>query len=164
MKKLIMLPALLISSFSAMAADLSNGADNFYQSDQVTRQKVSFKNQYNMEVVGNLFVPKNSDENAKHPAIVVGHPMGAVKEQSANLYAQKLADQGFVTLSLDLPFWGESEGQPRNAVLPDVYAEAFIAAVDFLGTRPLLTGNGLVLLGFAAVGASLSVRPKLTRA
>lgn len=153
MKKLIMLPALLISSFSAMAADLSNGADNFYQSDQVTRQKVSFKNQYNMEVVGNLFVPKNSDENAKHPAIVVGHPMGAVKEQSANLYAQKLADQGFVTLSLDLPFWGESEGQPRNAVLPDVYAEAFIAAVDFLGTRPFVDRERIGALGICGSGS-----------
>jgi uncharacterized protein len=152
-KKLIMLPALLISSFSAMAADLSNGADNFYQSDQVTRQKVTFKNQYNMEVVGNLFVPKNSDENAKHPAIVVGHPMGAVKEQSANLYAQKLADQGFVTLSLDLPFWGESEGQPRNAVLPDVYAEAFNAAVDFLGTRPFVDRERIGALGICGSGS-----------
>lgn len=153
MKKLIMLPALLISSFSAMTADLSNGADNFYQSDQVTRQKVSFKNQYNMEVVGNLFVLKNSDENAKHPAIVVGHPMGAVKEQSANLYAQKLADQGFVTLSLDLPFWGESEGQPRNAVLPDVYAEAFNAAVDFLGTRPFVDRERIGALGICGSGS-----------
>jgi uncharacterized protein len=152
-KKLIMLPALLISSFSAMAADLSNGADNFYQSDQVTRQKVTFKNQYNMEVVGNLFVPKNSDENAKHPAIVVGHPMGAVKEQSANLYAQKLADQGFVTLSLDLPFWGESEGRPRNAVLPDVYAEAFNAAVDFLGTRPFVDRERIGALGICGSGS-----------
>src|SRR4030095_9443682 len=153
MKKLIMLPALLIISFPAMAADLSNGADNFYQSDQVTRQKVTFKNQYNMEVVGNLFVPKNSDENAKHPAIVVGHPMGAVKEQSANLYAQKLADQGFVTLSLDLPFWGESAGEPRNAVLPDVYAEAFSAAVDFLGTRPFVDNEGIGVLGICGSGS-----------
>ena len=61
--------------------------------------------------------------------------MGAVKEQSANLYATKMAERGFVTLSLDLSFWGESEGQPRNAVSPDIYAEDFSAAVDFLGTQ-----------------------------
>ncbi len=79
-------------------------------------QKVVFKNQYNMNVAGNLFVPKGLNQNAKNPAIIVGHPMGAVKEQSANLYATKMAEQGFVTLSLDLSFWGESEGQPRNAL------------------------------------------------
>jgi fermentation-respiration switch protein FrsA (DUF1100 family) len=153
MNKLILLPTLLMSSFSALAADLSNGADNFYQSDQVAAQKVTFKNQYSMDVVGNLFLPKNPDQNAKHPAIVVGHPMGAVKEQSANLYAQKLADQGFVTLSLDLSFWGESEGQPRNAVLPDVYAEAFSAAVDFLGTRPFVDRERIGALGICGSGS-----------
>jgi uncharacterized protein len=153
MKKLIMLPALLINSFSAMAADTSNGADNFYQSEKVTPQKVTFKNQYNMNVVGNLFIPENLDQSAKNAAIIVGHPMGAVKEQSANLYAQKLADQGFVTLSLDLPFWGESEGEPRNAVLPDVYAEAFSAAVDFLGTRPFVDRDGIGVLGICGSGS-----------
>jgi uncharacterized protein len=142
-----------MSSFAALAADLSNGADNFYQSDQVAAQKVTFKNQYDMDLVGNLFLPKNSDQNAKRPAIVVGHPMGAVKEQSANLYAQKLADQGFVTLSLDLSFWGESEGQPRNAVLPDVYAEAFSAAVDFLGTRPFVDRERIGALGICGSGS-----------
>ena len=88
---------------------MSNGADNFYASDKVTAQKVTFKNQYQMNVTGNLFIPKNLDRNTTNPAIVVGHPMRAVKEQSANLYATKMAEQGFVTLSLDLSFWGESE-------------------------------------------------------
>src|SRR5436309_11673011 len=162
-RKLIMIPALLISSFSAMAADMSHGADNFYKSHKVTAQKVTFKNQYNMTVAGNLFIPKNLTQDTKHPAIVVGHPMGAVKEQSANLYAQKLADQGFVTLSLDLSFWGESEGQPRNAVLPDVYSEAFSAAVDSSAPGHSPTGNGLVFLGFVAAGALSSARPRLTR-
>src|SRR5687767_10761006 len=128
MKILTMITSLAISSAAATAADMSHGADNFYQSDRVTLQKVTFRNQYNMQVAGNLFVPSNSAGETRHPAIVVGHPMGAVKEQSANLYAQKLAEQGFVTLSLDLSFWGESEGEPRNAVLPDVYAEDFSAA------------------------------------
>ena len=153
MKNLMILPTLLIGSVSAMAADMSKGADNFYKSDKVTAQKVTFKNQYNMDVAGNLFIPIALDQNAKNPAIVVGHPMGAVKEQSANLYAQKLADQGFVTLALDLPFWGESEGQPRNAVLPDVYAEAFSAAVDFLGTRPFVDKARIGALGICGSGS-----------
>jgi fermentation-respiration switch protein FrsA (DUF1100 family) len=129
------------------------GADNFYKSDKVTMQKVTFKNQYNMQVVGALFIPKGLDQNAKHPAIIVGHPMGAVKEQSANLYAQKLADQGFVTLSLDLSFWGESEGQPRNVVSPDIYAEDFSAAVDFLGTRPFIDKDRIGALGICGSGS-----------
>ncbi|HEY5891943.1 MAG TPA: alpha/beta hydrolase [Chthoniobacterales bacterium] len=153
MKKIILSLALLSGSFSAMGADMSHGADNFYKSDQATAQKVTFKNQYNMNVVGNLFIPKNLNQNVKNPAIIVGHPMGAVKEQSSNLYAQKLADQGFVTLALDLSFWGESEGQPRNAVLPDVYSEDFSAAVDFLGTRPFVDRARIGVLGICGSGS-----------
>ena len=153
MRKLIMLPGLLIISFSVMGADMSNDADNFYTSNRVTVQKVTFKNQYQMKVAGNLFIPKNLDRNAKNPAIVVGHPMGAVKEQSANLYATKMAEQGFVTLSLDLSFWGESEGQPRNAVSPDIYAEDFSAAVDFLGTRPFVDRERIGVIGICGSGS-----------
>jgi uncharacterized protein len=153
MKPTLVTLLLMTTSLSSPAQDLSNGADNFYKSDQVTAQKVSFKNQYQMTVTGNLFTPKGSDVKAKSPAIVVGHPMGAVKEQSSNLYAQKLAERGFVTLAIDLPFWGESEGQPRNAVLPDVYAEAFSAAVDFLGTRPFVDRNQIGALGICGSGS-----------
>jgi fermentation-respiration switch protein FrsA (DUF1100 family) len=132
---------------------MSNGASNFYKSDKVVSQKVTFSNQYRMKVAGNLFLPKGMDQNAKNGAIIVGHPMGAVKEQSSNLYAQKLAEQGFVTLSLDLSFWGESEGEPRNAVLPDVYAEDFSAALDFLGTRPFVDRNRIGVLGICGSGS-----------
>lgn len=132
---------------------MSNGADNFYTSEKVTVQKVTFKNQYQMNVAGNLFTPKNLDRKAKSPAIVVGHPMGAVKEQSANLYATKMAEQGFVTLSLDLSFWGESEGQPRNAVSPDIYAEDFSAAVDFLGTQPFIDRERIGAIGICGSGS-----------
>jgi fermentation-respiration switch protein FrsA (DUF1100 family) len=131
---------------------MSNGASNFYASNQVTVEKVTFKNQYQMQVTGNLFVPKNLDRNARHAAIVVGHPMGAVKEQSANLYAAKMAEQGFVTVSLDLSFWGESEGQPRNAVSPDIYAEDFSAAVDFLGTRSFVDRERIGAIGICGSG------------
>ncbi|NBF16927.1 alpha/beta hydrolase [Pseudomonas sp. Fl4BN2] len=153
MKKLMVLLTLLVSSLSATGADMSRGADNFYTSDKVTVQKVNFKNQYQMNVSGNLFVPKSLDANTRSPAIVVGHPMGAVKEQSANLYATKLAEKGFVTLSLDLSFWGESEGLPRNAVSPDIYAEAFSAAVDFLGTRPFIDKERIGALGICGSGS-----------
>src|SRR5689334_10554961 len=78
--------------------------------------------------------------------------MGAVKEQSSNLYAQKLAEQGFVTLALDQSFWGESEGSPRNAVAPDLYAEAFSAAVDFLGTRSFVDRERVGAIGICGSG------------
>ncbi|MGY3838874.1 alpha/beta hydrolase [Bacillus atrophaeus] len=106
-----------------------------------------------MKIAGNLFIPKGLNQNTKNPAIILGHPMGAVKEQSANLYAQKMAEKGFVTLSLDLSFWGESEGQPRNAVSPDIYAEDFSAAVDFLGTRPFVDKNRIGVLGICDSGS-----------
>lgn len=133
--------------------DMSRGADNFYQSDKVNMQKVEFKNQYNMTVVGNLFVPKNLAQNEKAPAIIVGHPMGAVKEQSANLYATKMAEQGFVTLAMDLSFWGKSEGLPRNSVSPDIYAEDFSAAVDYLGTRDFVDKDRIGVIGICGSGS-----------
>ncbi len=148
-----LLGGMLIMNTSVSAQDMSNGADNFYQSDKVTIQKVAFENQYKMKVAGNLYIPKNMDKNAKSPAIIVGHPMGAVKEQAANLYATKMAERGFVTLSIDLPFWGESEGQPRNAVSPDMYADAFSAAVDYLGTRPFVNKNGIGVIGICGSGS-----------
>src|SRR3974390_1334084 len=137
----------------AHAADLSNGADNFYKSDKVTVQKVTFTNQYKMKVLGNLFVPKGLNQNTQNPAIIVGHPMGAVKEQSANLYATKMAERGFITLSLDLSFWGESEGQPRQAVLPDVYAEDYSAAVDFLSAQPFTDQERIGVIGICGSGS-----------
>lgn len=153
MKKIIVLLTLLISSLSAIGADMSNGADNFYTSDDVTVQKVNFKNQYQMNVAGNLFIPKKLNGKARNPAIVVGHPMGAVKEQSANLYATKMAERGFVTLSLDLSFWGESEGRPRNAVSPDIYAEDFSAAVDFLSAQPFVDKERIGAIGICGSGS-----------
>ena len=148
-----MLLGLIITTFTATGADMSNGADNFYKSGKVTTEKVSFNNQYKMKIVGNLFIPKNMNRNAKNPAIIVGHPMGAVKEQSSNLYAQKLAEQGFVTLAIDQSFWGESEGQPRNAVAPDIYAEAFSAAVDYLGTQSFVDRERIGVLGICGSGS-----------
>jgi fermentation-respiration switch protein FrsA (DUF1100 family) len=153
MKKLITLLTLMITSHPTAAQDMSNGAANFYRSDKVTVQKVSFKNQYQMKVTGNLFVPDAMNWNAKNPAIVVGHPMGAVKEQSANLYATKMAERGFVTLSIDLSFWGESEGQPGHLVAPEIYSDDFSAAVDFLSTRPFVDGERIGAIGICGSGS-----------
>ncbi|WP_455268844.1 alpha/beta hydrolase [Rahnella aceris] len=153
MKVFTLLLGLLISSFAATGADMSNGADNFYQSDRVTRQKVTFKNQYQMKVVGNLFIPKGMKQNVQHPAIVIGHPMGAVKEQSSNLYAQKLAEQGFVTLAIDLSFWGESDGKPGHLISPEIYADDFSAAVDYLSTQPYVDPQRIGALGICGSGS-----------
>jgi fermentation-respiration switch protein FrsA (DUF1100 family) len=128
-------------------------ADNFYKGRAVTVRNVRFKNQYQMDVAGNLYTPEKANLNSPHAAIVVGHPMGAVKEQSANLYATKMAEQGFVTLSIDLPFWGESEGRPRNAVSPDLYAEAFSAAVDYLGTQRFVDRERIGVIGVCGSGS-----------
>jgi len=138
---------------SLPTGDMSRGADNFYKSDKVDGQKVTFTNLYGMKVAGNLFVPKNLDKSKKHPAIIVGHPMGAVKEQSANLYAQKMADQGYVTISFDMSFWGDSEGQPRNSVSPDIYADDFSAAVDYLDTLSYIDSENIGVIGICGSGS-----------
>ncbi|MGZ8511061.1 MAG: alpha/beta hydrolase [Chitinophagaceae bacterium] len=125
----------------------------FKVSDNVTMYKVTFKNQYKMNVAGHLFIPKDLGRNTKNPAIIVGHPMGAVKEQSADVYASNMADRGFITLAIDLSFWGESEGGQRNAVIPDIYAEDFSAAVDFLGTRPFVDRDRIGIIGVCGSGS-----------
>lgn len=137
----------------ARGQDMSHNANNFYRSDDVTVERVTFKNQYQMEVVGNLFKPKIWNPDKKYAAIIVGHPMGAVKEQSANLYATKMAEQGFVTLAIDLSFWGESAGTPRQSVSPDIYAEDFSAAVDFLGSQPFINREHIGVIGICGSGS-----------
>ena len=153
MKRVLFLTTVLLMAISTSMSFAQTDADNFYKSNAVNVETVSFLNQYKMRVGGNLFLPKDMKAGEKYPAIIVGHPMGAVKEQSANLYATKLAERGFVTLSLDLSFWGESEGEPRNAVLPDVYSEDFSAAMDFLGTRPFINRERIGVIGICGSGS-----------
>lgn len=165
MKNLLLTLGLLVTCTTSLGADMSNGANNFYTSDKVSVEKVTFNNQYGMAVAGNLFVPKDLAPTSRNAAIIVGHPMGAVKEQSANLYATKMAERGFVTLSLDLPFWGESAGTPRNAVLPELYSEAFSAAVDYLGTQPIVDRERIGVVGICGSGsfaiAAAKIDPRL---
>lgn len=132
--------------------DLSRGADNFYKSKQLIRRNVTFKNLYDMKIAGHLFLPKTMAAGDKLPAIIVGHPMGAVKEQSADLYAQKMAEYGYATLSVDLSYWGESEGSPRNSVNPDMYAETFSAAADYLTACDFVDENKIGAIGICAGG------------
>ena len=154
------LSALSVAGAPALAAGKTSqpdypappeGADNFYVSDKVTIKKVSFRDQYSMRIVGNLITPNNL-KTGRTPAIIVGHPMGAVKEQSAMLYAQKMAEQGFVTLAIDLPFWGESAGEPRNLVAPEMYAEAFSAAADYLGSQDFIDRDRIGVIGICGSG------------
>lgn len=162
-----MLTAAALVSVSAVAQeagpDMSRGADNFYKSDRVAAKDVRYKNTYGMEVVGTLFTPMEMESGKRYPALVVGHPYGAVRQQAANLYATKMAERGFVTLTFDQSFWGESAGSPRGAVLPDVYTENFSAAVDFLGTRDFVSREKIGVIGVCASGGFSLAAAKIDR-
>lgn len=155
--------SILLNATLAAAQNMSFGADNFYHSDNVTLWPITFKTLYQTEVAGNLFIPDSIDRNANstHSALVIGHPMGAIKEQSANLYATKMAEQGFITVSLDLPFWGGSEGKPRNGVSPDLYAEAYSGAVDFLGTLEFINRSRIGAISICGSGGFVISAAKL---
>lgn len=121
-------------------------------SDNVTVKKVKFKNRIDITVAGNLYAPKNLDKNKKYPAIIVGHPFGGVKEQTAGLYAQKLAERGYVTLAFDASFYGESGGTPRKIEVPEIRVEDYSAAVDFMSNYPLVDENRIGVIGICGGG------------
>ena len=123
----------------------------FAQSDKVEHRKVSFKNRYGLTLVADLYLPKNRG-NARLAAIAVSGPFGAVKEHSSGLYAQILAERGFVTLAFDPSYTGESGGQPRDVASPDINTEDFSAAVDFLGLQQEVDRNRIGLLGICGWG------------
>ncbi len=162
MKQLGMTAAIIgtMSAAPVLAQEIPADASNFYKSESVTVRQVTFPNQYNMNIAGNLFLPKNLDQKTKHAAIIVGHPMGAVKEQSANLYAVKMAEQGFVTLSVDLAFWGGSEGSRampfHRTCMPKPSAPPRTSSARTL----LWTGNGSGSSASAAAAVSPSAPPR----
>lgn len=123
----------------------------FTQSTKVAHRKVTFQNRYGLTLVGDLYIPKDRGER-KLAAIAVSGPFGAVKEQSSGLYAQTLAEQGFVTLAFDPSYTGESGGYPRNVASPDINTEDFSAAVDFLGLQKEVDHNRIGLLGICGWG------------
>lgn len=151
MKRIVLLAAVLATAHSTASAQAD--ADNFYRSNRVEAHDAAFHNLYGMQLGARLFLPDGMKEGERYPAVIVGHPMGAVKEQSACLYAIRLAERGFVTLAVDLPFWGASEGEPRNAVSPDLYAETFSAATDYLGTRDFVDRERIGVIGICGSGS-----------
>ncbi|HHP7529961.1 alpha/beta hydrolase [Staphylococcus aureus] len=114
-------------------------------------KKVNFKSN-NLNVVANMYFPENFDENYQYPAIIVNHPAGGVKEQTAGLYAERLANLGYVTMAYDASYQGESEGQPHNLENPSSRVEDVRAAVDYFNTLDFIDDSRIGALGICAGG------------
>lgn len=138
----------------------------FPQSNKVVHEKVTFRNRYGITLVADMYIPKNA--GGKLAAIAVSGPFGAVKEQSSGLYAQTLAERGFLTIAFDPSYTGESGGQPRYVASPDINTEDFSAAVDFLSTRDDVDPERIGILGICGWGgmalnaAAMDTRIKAT--
>lgn len=138
----------------------------FPQSDKTVHKKVSFHNRYGITLAGDLYAPL--DGGAGLPALAVAGPFGAVKEQSSGLYAQTMAQRGFVCLAFDPSFTGESGGEPRFVASPDINTEDFCAAVDFLSVQPEVDPERIGVIGICGWGglainaAAMDTRIKAT--
>ena len=138
----------------------------FPQSDKVDHSKITFHNRYGITLAADLYVPKHA--TGKLPAIAVCGPFGAVKEQVSGLYAQTLAERGFLTLAFDPSFTGESDGEPRYVASPDINTEDFSAAIDYLSTRDDVNPAQMGILGicgwggFAVNAAAIDTRIQAT--
>lgn len=122
----------------------------FPKSDKVDHKKVTFVNRYGITLAADMYIPKDSP--GKLPAIAVSGPFGAVKEQSSGLYAQQLAERGYLTIAFDPSFTGESGGQPRRVASPDINVEDFSAAVDFLSVQSNVDADRIGILGVCGWG------------
>ena len=142
----------------------------FPQSDKVEHSKVTFKNHFGIELAADLYVPKDTTlkVNGKWAAIAVSGPFGAVKEQSSGLYAQQMAERGFLTIAFDPSFTGESDGEPRYMNSPDINTEDFMAAVDYLSTKDDVDPERIGIIGICGWGgmainaAAIDTRVKAT--
>ena len=138
----------------------------FPKSDKVRHSKITFHNRYGVTLAADLYIPKDAD--GKLPAIAMSGPYGAVKEQVSGLYAQTLAERGFLTIAFDPSFTGESGGQPRSVSSPDINTEDFSAAVDYMSTREDVDAERIGILGicgfggFAINSAAMDTRVKAT--
>ena len=138
----------------------------FAKSDKVDHSKVTFVNRYGITLAADMYVPKNA--GGKLPAIAVSGPFGAVKEQCSGLYAQTMAERGFLTVAFDPSFTGESGGQPRYMASPDINTEDFMAAVDFLSLNDKVDPDRIGIIGICGWGgmaintAALDTRIKAT--
>ena len=138
----------------------------FPQSEKVDHTKVTFVNRYGITLAADLYKPKNA--SGKYPAIAVSGPFGAVKEQCSGLYAQTMAEKGYLTIAFDPSFTGESGGNPRYMASPDINTEDFMAAVDFLSVREEVDQDRIGIIGICGWGgmalnaAALDTRIKAT--
>ena len=136
----------------------------FQLNENVTSEKVSFYTRLGIQIVGEIYTPKDIDKTIKYPGIIVGHPFGSNKEQSSEFYAQELASRGFVTLAFDMERYGESGGQPRNVATPEGFVEDFMSAMDFMGTRSFVDKERIGGIGICASGslvmATASIDPR----
>ncbi|MGV3043131.1 alpha/beta hydrolase [Staphylococcus rostri] len=136
-------------------------------SEKVSHEKVTFTNRFGITLVADLFMPKNAD-NTQLPALAISGPFGAVKEQSSGLYAQTMAERGYLAIAFDPSFSGESGGTPRYTSSPDINTEDFQAAVDFLSNHHLVDKERIGIIGICGWGglalnaASLDTRVKAT--
>lgn len=121
-------------------------------SDSVTRKRVVYQNRYGLNIVGELYRAKELDLSRRHPALIVGAPYGGVKEQGPCVYGDHLAQRGFVVLTFDQSFMGESDGFPRNLSSPDIFVENFSAAVDFLGLQSFVDRERIGVIGICGSG------------
>ena len=140
----------------------------FPKSDKVDHRKVTFHNRYGITLAADLYTPKGAE--GKLPAIAVSGPFGAVKEQSSGLYAQKMAELGFLTLAFDPSYTGESGGTPRYVASPDINTEDFCAAVDFFSVQENVDSERIGIIGICGWGgmainaAAIDTRIKATAA
>ncbi len=138
----------------------------FPESDKVEHEKVTFHNRYGISIAADKYTPKNA--SGKLTAIAVSGPFGAVKEQASGLYAQTLAERGFLTVAFDPSYTGESGGMPRNVASPDINTEDFCAAVDFLSVQDNVDSGKIAILGICGWGgmalnaAAIDTRIKVT--
>ena len=132
--------------------------------ENVERSHVRYHNRYGIALAGDLYTMKNMDKTGKHPAIVVGAPYGGVKEQGPSVYANELANRGFVVLTFDPCYMGESGGEPRHVSSPDLFSENISAGVDYLGLLPYVDREKIAALGICGSGGfSLSAAAMDTR-
>ena len=161
---------IVINSISEAKCISSKWDKTFLKSDKVNVERVEFKNRFGITLVGDLYIPKTINKNDKLPAIAVSGPFGAVKEQSSGLYAQTLAERGFITLAFDPSYTGESSGTPRHVASPDINTEDFSAAVDYLSNNKNVNSDKIGILGicgfggFAINAAAIDTRIKATTA
>ena len=169
-KFLLGLLAILLVFGGSNMANAKTWDKTFPKSDKVNIQKVEFKNRFGITLVGDLYSPKGVNVNEKLAAIAISGPFGAVKEQSSGLYAQTLAERGFVTLAFDPSYTGESSGTLRNVASPDINTEDFSAAVDYLSNNKNVDADKIGILGicgfggFAINAAAIDTRIKATTA